>query len=86
MNRWQFVLHQQALEEIDGLRSAERREVRAALSRLVQDPWQRPDAEIRPSNDRIYLVKYVGAVRLIYWLDAFAREVFVVRVERSSAP
>lgn len=29
MKRWQFVLHQQALEEIDGLRPAERRDVRA---------------------------------------------------------
>jgi hypothetical protein len=28
MNRWQFVLHQQAFEGIDRLRSAERREVR----------------------------------------------------------
>ena len=82
MNRWQFVLHQQALEEIDRLRPADRREVRALLSRLTADPWQRPDAQIRPPNDRIYLVKHVGRARVIYWLDAFAREVCVVRVER----
>lgn len=83
MNRWQFVLHQQALEEIDQLRPTERREVRALLKRLADDPWQRPDAQIRPPNDRVYLVKYAQAVRVIYWLDAFAREVYVVRVERS---
>ena len=82
MNRWQFVLHQQALEEIDHLRRAERRDVRAMLLRLVDDPWQRPDAHIRPPNDRVYLVKYVQAVQVIYWLDAFAREIYVVRVER----
>jgi mRNA-degrading endonuclease RelE of RelBE toxin-antitoxin system len=82
MNRWQFVLHQQALEEIDQLRPADRREVRALLKRLVDDPWQRPNAQIRPPNDRVYLVKYVQTVRVIYWLDAFAREVYVVRVER----
>lgn len=82
MNRWQFVLHQRALEEIDGLRLAERRELRALLLRLVGDPWQRPDAQIRPQNDRAYFVKTVGSVRVIYWLDAFAREVYVVRVER----
>jgi len=52
------------------------------LLHLVSDPWQRPDAQIRPPNDRIYLVKYVSSVRVIYWLDAFAREVYVVRVER----
>jgi mRNA-degrading endonuclease RelE of RelBE toxin-antitoxin system len=82
MNRWQFVLHQQALEEIDHLRPAARREVRATLLRLADDPWQKPDGQIRPSNDRVYLVKYLGAVRVIYWLDAFAREVCVVRVEQ----
>ncbi len=52
MNRWQFVLHQQALEEIDKLRPSERREVRAVLLRLVEDPWQRPDGQVRPPNDR----------------------------------
>ena len=81
MNGWQFVLHQRALEEIDKLRPSERRAVRMTLLRLVEDPWQTPDAQIRPANDRIYLVKNVGAVRIIYWLDAFVREVFVVRVE-----
>jgi hypothetical protein len=82
MNRWQFVLHQQALEEIDRLRPAERRDVRALLLRLVNDPWQRPDAQVRPPNDRVYLVKYVSSVRVVYWLDAFAREAYIVRVER----
>jgi mRNA-degrading endonuclease RelE of RelBE toxin-antitoxin system len=82
MSRWQFVLHQQALEEIDHLRPAERREVRATLLRLAEDPWQKPDAQIRPPNDRVYLVKDLRFARIIYWLDAFAREVCVVRVER----
>ena len=82
MNRWQFVLHQRALEEIDSLKPAERRAIRAALLRLVEDPWQRPDGQIRPPNDRIYLVKNVGGIRVIYWLDSFAREVFVARVDR----
>lgn len=82
MNRWHFVLHQRALEEIDQLRSAERREVRALLLRLVNDPWQLPDAQIRPPNDRVYFVKNLRVSRVTYWLDAFAREVCVVRVER----
>jgi mRNA-degrading endonuclease RelE of RelBE toxin-antitoxin system len=82
MSRWQFVLHQQALEEIDHLRPAERRDVRAVLRRLAEDPWQRPEGQIRPPNDRVYLVKNVRSLRVIYWLDAFAREVYVVRVER----
>ena len=82
MSRWQFVLHQQALEEIDNLRLAERREVRTTLLRLAEDPWQKPDAQIRPPNDRVYLVKDLRFARIIYWLDAFAREVCIVRVER----
>ena len=81
MNRWQFALHQQALEEIDGLRLAERREVRAVFLRLVEDPWQKPDAQIRPPNDRAYNVKKVRSVRIVDWLDAFAREVLIVRIE-----
>ncbi|PYI91103.1 MAG: hypothetical protein DME97_15350 [Verrucomicrobia bacterium] len=82
MKRWQFVLHQEALEEIDDLRPAENRDVRGVLLRLVNDPWQKPDAQIRPPNDRVYLVKHAGSIRIIYWLDAFAREVYVVRIER----
>jgi hypothetical protein len=41
MSRWQFVLHQQALEEIDKLRPAERCEVRSVLLRLTEDPETR---------------------------------------------
>lgn len=82
MSRWQFVLHQQALEEIDNLRPAEHREVRSVLLRLTEDPWQKPDAQIRPANDRVYLVKYLRFARIVYWLDAFARDVCIVRVER----
>ncbi len=82
MNGWQFVIHQEALEKIDSLPPRQRREVRAILLRLVDDPWQRPDAEIRPPNDRIYLVKNVRELRVVYWLDAFAREVYVVRVDQ----
>ncbi len=82
MNRWQFVPHQRALEEIGRLRPAERRFVRAALLRLAENPWQTPDGQIRPPNDRIYLVINVGSLRVIYWLDAFIREVFIARVER----
>jgi mRNA-degrading endonuclease RelE of RelBE toxin-antitoxin system len=71
-----------ALEEIDRLTPAERRAVRAALLSLVENPWQSPDAQIRPLNDRVYLVRNVGRSRIVYWLDAFVHEVCVTRVER----
>jgi len=83
MSGWQFVLHQRALEEIDQLKPVERRAVRTALLRLVEDPWQTPEEQIRPLNERVYLVKNVGRIRVIYWLDAFVREVFVTRIERA---
>ena len=70
MSQWQFVLHQRALEEIDRLKPAERRAVRGALLRLVENPWQTPDG-------------YVGRIRLFYWLDAFVREVLVTRIDRA---
>jgi mRNA-degrading endonuclease RelE of RelBE toxin-antitoxin system len=81
VNGWQFVVHQEALDTLDNLRPAERRAVRAALLQLTENPWQLPDAQIRPQNDRIYLVKNVGSLRVIYWLDAFARQVYIVRVD-----
>ena len=81
MNGWQFVIHQRALETIDGLRPAERREIRMSLVRLVDDPWQRPDAEIRPPKDRIYLVKNLRRFRVVYWLDAFAKQNYIVRID-----
>ena len=74
MNEWQFVVHQKALETIDGLPRAERRDIRNALRSLVADPWQQPTALIRPSNDRARLY-------LIYWIDEFAREVRLVCVD-----
>ena len=67
---------------IDRLKPAERRAVRDALLRLVENPWQTPDGQIRPRSDRIYLVKNVGRIRVIYWLDAFVREVLVTRIDR----
>ena len=82
MNPWQFVLHQRALEEIDKLKLADRRAVRAALLQLVENPWGTPDGQIRPPSDRIYLVKNAGAVRVVYWLDSFVREICITRVER----
>ena len=81
MNGWQFVVHQEALEAIDALSSSERREIRKALRALVNDTYQMPDAQIRPPNDRIYLVKRVQSYYVVYWLDSFVREVRIVRLD-----
>jgi mRNA-degrading endonuclease RelE of RelBE toxin-antitoxin system len=83
MNRpWQFVLHQSALEYMDTLRPAERRKVREAMLQLVAQPWQRPAAELRSPNNRTYYIKKLAGFQIVYWLDAYVNEVFIVRVER----
>lgn len=82
MNReWRYVLHQQADDFIANQRAMERQRLRAALVALTKHPFQRSDAEIRPPNDRIYSVRNVGRIRIIYWLDILVREVCIVRVE-----
>ena len=81
MNGWQYVIHQKALEAVDQLSVPQRRQIRTALAKLVADPLSPPDAQIRPSNDRCYSVKKVGSLYLVYWVDEFAREVRVVRVD-----
>lgn len=52
---------------------------------MVEQTWQIPDGQIRPPNDRVYLVKIAGGIRVVYWLDSFEREVFITRVENSGA-
>jgi hypothetical protein len=82
MKRWQFVLHQQALEEI-----VSRPNLRVRILPRIVRQSQKQGANITPLRrpqtiDRAYFVKNLQALRVIYWLDAFAREVCVVRVER----
>jgi hypothetical protein len=44
---WQFIIHQSALEKLEGMRSGERRQVKRCIEELLADPNQRPDAERR---------------------------------------
>jgi hypothetical protein len=80
---WQYVLHQRALEFLDGLRPAERRKVREAMLHLVAQPWQESAGEIRPPNDRTYYVKELPGFQIVYWLDVFVHEICIVRVDRT---
>ena len=51
------------------------------IEQLLNDPNQRPDAERRSPNDRAQRVKYAGRYRILYWLDAFVRELRIVEIE-----
>jgi hypothetical protein len=79
---WQYVLHQRVVEFMDGIRPADRRRLRDAIFDLVRHPWQDPASEIRPANDRAYYVKDLDGFRIVYWLDAYVKEVCIVRVDR----
>lgn len=79
---WQFVVNQAAWEAMAAMRSIERRQFRRGLEMLLADPHQQADAEMRSSRDRTYSVKYIGRFRVLYWLDAYVKELRVVKIER----
>jgi hypothetical protein len=78
---WQFVIHQSALETLEGMRGRDRRLVRRCIEELVADPNQRPDAERRSLRDRTLRVKYAGRHCVLYWLDAYVWELRIVAIE-----
>ncbi len=80
-NGWQFVIHQSALETMEGTRGDDRRRVRRCIEDLLADPEQRPDAERRSPRDRALRVKYAGRHCVLYWLDGFVRELRIVEIE-----
>lgn len=78
---WQYVIHQSALETMEGMGSVERRRVRRCIEQLLADPNQRPDAERRSPQQRHLRVKYAGRHCVLYWLDSFVRELRIVEIE-----
>jgi mRNA-degrading endonuclease RelE of RelBE toxin-antitoxin system len=79
---WQFVIHEQAWEASERLYSREKQDLKAGLRKLLADPHQRPHAEIRSPTDRTYSVMHIGRFRVVYWLDEFAQELRLVKIER----
>jgi hypothetical protein len=79
---WQFVIHEQAWETSERLRSREKQELKAGLKKLLADPHQRPHAEIRSPTERTYSVMHIGRFRDVYWLDAFVQELRLIKIER----
>jgi hypothetical protein len=80
---WTFLLHQDALEFLDGLRGVEKRRVRAAFLRLAAEPWLRPDAEVRRRGERTLFVREVGSIQIRYWLDGRPQEIVIVEIVRA---
>jgi hypothetical protein len=78
---WQLVIHEQAWDFSERLRSAEKAQLKRGLRSLVNDPNQRPDAFRRSPAGRDYSVKYFGRFRVLYWLDPFVQEVRIVEID-----
>ena len=78
---WQVVIHEQAWDCCEALRSAEKTQLKGGLRSLVNDPNQKPDAFRNSPAGRDYSIKYFGRFRVVYWLDPFVREVRVVEIE-----
>ncbi len=78
---WQLVIHEQAWDFSETLRSTERLRLKKALHSLLSAPNQTPDASRVSPAGRTYSVKYFGRLRVIYWLDSFVREVRIVEIE-----
>lgn len=66
-------------------RGAERRRLEHAFDSLAADPGQRFDAEIKDATGRLNRVLECGRWSIIYWLDAFVKEVRVVSLERDAS-
>ena len=83
---WQLVIHEQAWDNSESLRSAEKARLKRDLRSLAFDPTQRPDALRRSSSGREYSVKYFGRFRVYYWLDSLVQEVRIVEIELIRPP
>ncbi len=78
---WQLVVHEQAWDFSETLRSAEKTQLKRGLRSLVSAPNQTPDAFRHSPTGRDYSVKYFGRFRVVYWLDPFVQEVRIVEIE-----
>jgi hypothetical protein len=77
---WQLVIHEQAWDFSESIRSGEKGQLKRGLHSLLNDPTQRPDALRRSPGDREYSVKYFGRFRVVYWLDPLVQELRIVEI------
>jgi mRNA-degrading endonuclease RelE of RelBE toxin-antitoxin system len=78
---WQLVIHEQAWDFAESLRSAEKAQLKQGLRLLRQTPNDRPDAVRRSPAGRDYSVRYFGRFRVVYWLDSLVQEIRIVEIE-----
>jgi hypothetical protein len=75
------VIHEQAWDFSETLRSAEKGQLKRGLRLILNDPNQQPDALRRSAAGREYSVKYFGRFRVLYWLDPLVQEVRIVQIK-----
>ena len=79
---WELVLHRNAARTFFNCRGTERRRLEQAFDSLATDPNQRYASDVKDASGRPNRVLECGRWSIVYWLDAFVKEVRIVSLER----
>ena len=79
---WELVLHRDAARAFFNCRGADRRRLEQVFDSLAANPTQRFDSEVKDSTGRPNRVMECGRWSVVYWLDAFVKEIRIVSLER----
>lgn len=79
---WEPVLHRNAARAFFNFHGTERQRLEKVFDSLATDPNQRCDSEVKDATGRPNQVLKCGRWSVVYWLDAFVKEVRVVSLER----
>jgi len=78
---WELVLHEKAVRAFISSRGTERRRLERVMDSRAQDPFRKPDGEFTDRDGRVNSVLRSGRWAVVYWIDAFVREVRIVSLE-----
>ena len=80
--QWQIVLHQSALQMLLSSRPRDREHLLRTMQNLLQDPYQKGSFVERGPDGRNYEIKVSGPFHVAFWLDAWDKEIRIVRIEK----
>jgi mRNA-degrading endonuclease RelE of RelBE toxin-antitoxin system len=78
---YRWVAHQQAVEFLLRLPSANRRFLIEQLDKLADDPNQETDSILKEPGGRTLQLKIAGHFIITYWPDHAVKEVRIVAIE-----
>jgi hypothetical protein len=80
--RWELVLHEKAVRVFLSRRGSERRMLEKSLDALAENPYLKPDGEFKDGDGRLHSIVRSGNWTVVYWLDAFVKELRIVSLEK----